>query len=140
MTAKSSHFNWDNAETKVRFASPKALFPHNTCFKWDLCSGNDYAPSMASISKELSSSGRQTEVIERTCFSIRPTTRNTCLDLYSWIWKLKYQICHLQAYRNLTDSCTQVINNILSSSYSRLYNPENISVSKDGGGAGNNWA
>ena len=34
----------------------------------------------------------------------------------------------------------QVINNILTSPYSRLYNPENIFVSKDGGGAGNNWA
>ena len=40
----------------------------------------------------------------------------------------------------LTASRTQVINNILTSPYSRLYNPENIFVSKDGGGAGNNWA
>ena len=35
---------------------------------------------------------------------------------------------------------SQVINNILTSSYANLYNPENIFVSKDGGGAGNNWA
>jgi tubulin gamma len=34
----------------------------------------------------------------------------------------------------------QVINNILLSPYARLYNPENIFKSKDGGGAGNNWA
>jgi len=40
----------------------------------------------------------------------------------------------------LTAPRTQVINNILTSPYSRLYNPENIFVSKDGGGAGNNWA
>ena len=40
----------------------------------------------------------------------------------------------------LTTPCPQVINNILTSPYSRLYNPENIFVSKDGGGAGNNWA
>jgi tubulin gamma len=33
-----------------------------------------------------------------------------------------------------------VINNILQSPYANLYNPENISLSKDGGGAGNNWA
>lgn len=33
-----------------------------------------------------------------------------------------------------------MINNILSSPYANLYNPENIFVSKDGGGAGNNWA
>lgn len=34
----------------------------------------------------------------------------------------------------------EVINGILSSSYASLYNPENIFVSTDGGGAGNNWA
>jgi tubulin gamma len=36
--------------------------------------------------------------------------------------------------------CLQVINNILTSPFANLYNPENIFVSKDGGGAGNNWA
>lgn len=36
--------------------------------------------------------------------------------------------------------CFQVINNILTSPYANLYNPENIFVSQDGGGAGNNWA
>ncbi|CAH7685209.1 Tubulin/FtsZ, GTPase domain-containing protein [Phakopsora pachyrhizi] len=34
----------------------------------------------------------------------------------------------------------RVINTILSSEYSKLYNPENVYLSKDGGGAGNNWA
>jgi tubulin gamma len=34
----------------------------------------------------------------------------------------------------------QVIHNILTSPYANLYNPENIFLSKDGGGAGNNWA
>ena len=43
---------------------------------------------------------------------------------------------HLAAYCALG----QVINNILSSPFANLYNPENIFVSKDGGGAGNNWA
>lgn len=33
-----------------------------------------------------------------------------------------------------------VINNIMRSAYRDLYNPENIFVSSDGGGAGNNWA
>jgi len=28
----------------------------------------------------------------------------------------------------------------MTSPYANLYNPENIYVSKDGGGAGNNWA
>ena len=39
----------------------------------------------------------------------------------------------------LTAPLTQVINSILTSPYSRLYNPENIFILKDGGGAGNNW-
>ncbi|KAI9141097.1 tubulin gamma chain [Paraphysoderma sedebokerense] len=39
----------------------------------------------------------------------------------------------------LLDLEPRVINNILTSPYSNLYNPENIYVSKDGGGAGNNW-
>ncbi|KAG8902298.1 gamma-tubulin, partial [Tulasnella sp. 403] len=40
----------------------------------------------------------------------------------------------------LVDLEPRVINGILSSHYAGLYNPENIFVSKDGGGAGNNWA
>ena len=36
--------------------------------------------------------------------------------------------------------CCQVIHNILSSPYAKLYNPENIYMSEHGGGAGNNWA
>jgi tubulin gamma len=40
----------------------------------------------------------------------------------------------------LIDLEPRVINTIQSSEYSNLYNPENIFISKDGGGAGNNWA
>ncbi|KAI5124077.1 hypothetical protein M0805_003904 [Coniferiporia weirii] len=40
----------------------------------------------------------------------------------------------------LVDLEPRVINNILTSPFASLYNPENIFVSKDGGGAGNNWA
>lgn len=40
----------------------------------------------------------------------------------------------------LLDLEPRVINNILQSPYSKLYNPENIFMSKEGGGAGNNWA
>jgi tubulin gamma len=40
----------------------------------------------------------------------------------------------------LIDLEPRVIHTIMSSSYSRLYNQENVFVSKDGGGAGNNWA
>ncbi|CAE6415155.1 unnamed protein product [Rhizoctonia solani] len=40
----------------------------------------------------------------------------------------------------LVDLEPRVINTILSSPYRDLYNPENIFLSKEGGGAGNNWA
>lgn len=40
----------------------------------------------------------------------------------------------------LLDLEPRVINGIMNSPYSNLYNPENIYLSKHGGGAGNNWA
>ncbi|KAF9159321.1 gamma-tubulin [Actinomortierella ambigua] len=40
----------------------------------------------------------------------------------------------------LLDLEPRVISTITSSSYANLYNPENIFLSKDGGGAGNNWS
>ncbi|KAG0235510.1 gamma-tubulin [Actinomortierella wolfii] len=40
----------------------------------------------------------------------------------------------------LLDLEPRVINTITSSSYANFYNPENIFLSKDGGGAGNNWS
>lgn len=40
----------------------------------------------------------------------------------------------------LLDLEPRVINGIMNSEYANLYNPENVFVSKDGGGAGNNWA
>ncbi|OIR57851.1 MAG: tubulin gamma chain [Amphiamblys sp. WSBS2006] len=40
----------------------------------------------------------------------------------------------------LLDLEPRVINNILSSPYASLYNPENVFSPGDGGGAGNNWA
>ncbi|CAD7948379.1 unnamed protein product [Amoebophrya sp. A25] len=40
----------------------------------------------------------------------------------------------------LIDLEPRVINAIQNSAYSDLYNPENIFMSKEGGGAGNNWA
>ncbi|XP_076030668.1 tubulin gamma-1 chain [Oratosquilla oratoria] len=40
----------------------------------------------------------------------------------------------------LMDLEPRVIHTIMSSPYAKLYNPENIYLSKHGGGAGNNWA
>ncbi|EDW54077.1 tubulin gamma-1 chain [Drosophila sechellia] len=40
----------------------------------------------------------------------------------------------------LLDLEPRVINTIMGSVYSKLYNPENVYLSKHGGGAGNNWA
>ena len=40
----------------------------------------------------------------------------------------------------LLDLEPRVINSIMNSRYANLYNPENVYMSKNGGGAGNNWA
>ncbi len=40
----------------------------------------------------------------------------------------------------LLDLEPRVINTIMTSPYAKLYNPENVYLSRDGGGAGNNWA
>ena len=40
----------------------------------------------------------------------------------------------------LVDLEPRVINSIRTSKYKNLYNPENIFVHKEGGGAGNNWS
>jgi len=40
----------------------------------------------------------------------------------------------------LFDLEPRVITTILNSAYAKLYNPENVYLSKHGGGAGNNWA
>lgn len=40
----------------------------------------------------------------------------------------------------LIDLEPRVVNTIINSPYAKLYNPENIYLSKTGGGAGNNWA
>ncbi|XP_044741999.1 tubulin gamma-1 chain-like isoform X1 [Chrysoperla carnea] len=40
----------------------------------------------------------------------------------------------------LLDLEPRVIHTIMNSPYAKLYNPENVYLSKDGGGAGNNWA
>jgi len=40
----------------------------------------------------------------------------------------------------LLDLEPRVINTIMNSEYRKLYNPENVYLAKDGGGAGNNWA
>ena len=40
----------------------------------------------------------------------------------------------------LLDLEPRVIHTIMTSPYAKLYNPENVYLSKQGGGAGNNWA
>lgn len=40
----------------------------------------------------------------------------------------------------LVDLEPRVINQIMASPFKDLYNPENVYVSEQGGGAGNNWA
>jgi len=52
------------------------------------------------------------------------------------------ETCFFASMTSCSSRCarSQVINTILTSPFKGLYNPENIYLSKDGGGAGNNWA
>ena len=75
-----------------------------------------------------------------------------CLDPPMHIISDKFRICTIRPFliqaddehyiprAVLLDLEPRVINTIKNSPYANLYNPENIYLSKDGGGAGNNWA
>ena len=109
--------------------------------KWVPCTGSDSVPNTGSTKRASSKNGRRKVAIARTCFSTKQTTSITSRVLFSSISSLGYVRCSLPApffWSTLTS--TKVINNILTSPWANLYNPENIFMSKDGGGAGNNWA
>jgi len=57
---------------------------------------------------------------------------------------MKYKYTYL-TYNQLTCGATcgaqpRVVNKVNSGAYRNLFNPENMFISSDGGGAGNNWA
>ena len=74
--------------------------------------------------------------------STRPTTNTIFPAPLLSILNQEYAFLHThtKAGTVLMFADHKVINGILSSPFANLYNPENIFVSKDGGGAGNNWA
>ena len=76
------------------------VYINATFFKWAPHSGNDYAQNMASIRMGFLRSGRQTKVIERTCFSIRLTMNFMSLDLSSSISNLECVYGNLYALRS----------------------------------------
>lgn len=94
---------------------------------------------MASIKRASWKSGQRKEATEKTCSSIRQTTNTIFLALSLSIWS-QGSVRRVSVKVPRCADRSQVINNILTSPYANLYNPENIFVSKDGGGAGNNWA
>jgi Tubulin/FtsZ family, GTPase domain len=67
-------------------------------------------------------------------------TSITYLERSSLTWNHGYVIENRINCTLIGGLGAQVINNILTSPFANLYNPENIFMSKDGGGAGNNWA
>jgi hypothetical protein len=78
------------------------------------------------------------KVIERIHSSIKQMTSIIYPELSLLILNREYASPSTRGYTLMwTD---QVINTILSGPFKGLYNPENIFLSKDGGGAGNNWA
>lgn len=89
--------------------------------------------------KVYSKTGLQRVETVKTCFSTRQMTSITFLVRSSLISSPECVIWRLISALSYA-SDVQVINNILASPFANLYNPENIFVSQDGGGAGNNWA
>jgi hypothetical protein len=95
---------------------------------------------MVSVKMEYWRNGQRKEAIAKMSFFIKQTMNTTFPVPFSSTLNqgcgelLKEQTIHVYI------PTLQVINNILTSPYANLYNPENIFVSKDGGGAGNNWA
>ena len=79
-------------------------------------------------------------------FPLNLTEEVSTLDhpnqLSSWQFLLSRQADdeHYIPRAVLLDLEPRVIHSILNSSYANLFNPENIYLSKHGGGAGNNWA
>jgi len=107
--------------------------------QWVLFIGNDCVQNTGLTVKVYSKTGQQRVETVKTCFSIRRTTNITYLAQSSLILNPGYAIRRMVSdYPYVGD--IQVINNILTSPFANLYNPENIFVSQDGGGAGNNWA
>lgn len=107
--------------------------------QWVPFIGNDCVQSTGSTTKVYSKTGQQKAGIVKTCFSTRRMTNTTSLAQSLLISSPEYAIWRLLSTRSYVGDA-QVINNILTSPFANLYNPENIFVSQDGGGAGNNWA
>lgn len=85
------------------------------------------------------------EPIEKTFFSIRlvkkfPNKNQKTFFCLSKHFEFKADDDHYIPRAILLDLEPRVIQGITNSPYAKLYNSENIFMSKHGGGAGNNWA
>ena len=136
---RSSQFSLANAGTKVRLLIDDVGLCSNPDVQWVPSIGNDCAQNTGSTVKVYSKTGRRRVETVKTCFSTKRMTNTTFLAQSSLTLNPECATWHLSlAHVYLGDA--QVINNILTSPFANLYNPENIFVSQDGGGAGNNWA
>lgn len=111
-----------------------------TTVQWAPCFGSGFAPNMELAKKVYWKNGRQKEGIERMYFSTKRMMNIIFRELFSLTLSLVCANRLADAVCTDDSSRMQVINNILTSPYANLYNPENIFLSTDGGGAGNNWA
>jgi hypothetical protein len=95
-------------------------------------SGSSFADNTESAQAVSFKNTHQTTTELKTAkmsFSTKQTTTITFL--------VQFSSTSSQEYSSLL---IQVINTIQMSQYANLYNPENIFISKEGGGAGNSWA
>ena len=107
--------------------------------QWVPFIGNDCVQNTGSTVKVYSKTGLRRVGTVKTCFSTRRMTNTTFLAQSLLILNPEYASRRLVLGPSYVGDI-QVINNILTSPFANLYNPENIFVSQDGGGAGNNWA
>lgn len=107
-------------------------------FQLDSNFGNVFVPSTVSTQKEFSRITPQ----KVTNLTIKKIFINTIVAGIDRKDVFFYQADdeHYIPRAVLLDLEPRVINTILNSPYSKLYNQENVFLSKNGGGAGNNWA
>ncbi|XP_049840687.1 tubulin gamma-2 chain isoform X5 [Schistocerca gregaria] len=119
-----------------------------------LNSGNAFVLNMALAPKEFWNPLLLKETIGRTFSSTSCLILSTKTLLTKSLFVPVFLLClsatqHLHCMADdehyipravLLDLEPRVIHTIMNSPYAKLYNPENIYLSKHGGGAGNNWA
>ena len=110
----------------------------NYSFQLEWNFGSNYVLNMVSALKENQNHLQLKDQIEKMSSSIRLSQYLTCEIKYVCLNQADDQ--HYIPRSVLLDLEPRVIDSIMKSPFKHLYNPENILISQEGGGAGNSWA